>query len=404
MRFSNPFRRKQITALSLSNIVSGSPSVTPDNALAISAVYSAVSILARTTASLPFHLYQDQNGVKRRATDHPLDRLLRVAPNKWMSPADYIEALMSALLLQGNAYSRIVRSQVDGSVTSLIPIHPSRVEFDWTDDHTDLLYKVKGFDRPLKSDEIWHIRGLTTDGINGLTPITVAREAFQLSQQADIAAQASFKNAARPSGILTADGYIKPEQAEQWAADWQKKHSGQGTGTVAVFGSGVKYTPLALSVDDQAWIIARKFSRSEIAALFHVPQHMLGDLGRATWSNISHMGMEFVDYSLRPWLVKIEQSFLKDVLLPSEQADGYFLRANADALMRGDALTRVQVAALEINNGLSSPNEVRAREDRNPRTDPGGDAYLTPLNMASSTQDILSIGKQSNETSEQQSY
>lgn len=382
MSFWNRFRRRRtVRALTLEDWVPADTiSVTPDSSMRLAAVYSAVSLLATAVSGLPAVLYRkDKDGIIHKEGEHPLVRLLRVAPNAVMSPADYLEAKMSALLLRGNAYSRIYRSPLDGRVTALVPLDASSVQVLPTEDKSSLVYRVSGFGRDLLKSEVWHVRAFTMDGITGLSPISMARQTFELSMRAEKATVGEFNNASRPSGLLSAEGDISEEDAKEMAEAWKRAHSGSNTGSVAVLGSGMKFTPYTLPAADAAWIETRKFQRTEIAALFRVPVHMIGSLERATWANIESLGQEFVTYSLRHWLVKIEQSFLRDVLLPSEVEEGYYLRLNAEALLRGSLLDRMQAAQIKIQNGLASPNEIRALEEENPR--PGGDAYLTPLNM-----------------------
>lgn len=370
-------RRRRVVALS-----SGRPQlfeVNADTSMRIAAVYSSVSLLSSTVAALPAVLYRDNGKEKQRATGHALSRLLRHAPNALMCPADFFESVMSSLLLRGNAYVRIYRSAIDARVTALVPLAADSVEVKPTEDKASLIYKVRGLERALTKGEVWHIRAFTQDGINGLTPVEHARSTFELSMAADKATTAAAKNTAKPAGILLVEGDLEEGEDQELANAWQKAHSGDEAGTVAVLSAGMKFEPLKITADDASWIEARKFSRTEIAALFRVPVHMIGSLERATWANIESLGQEFVTYSLNHWFTKIEQSFNRDVLLPSEVDEGYYLRFNAEALLRGNLLTRMQAAQIKIQNGISSPNEIRALEEENPRE--GGDVYLTPANM-----------------------
>jgi len=360
-------------------------SVTPDTAMRSTAVYACVRLLSETIASLPLHLYRRlPDGGKERATDHPLYSLLHSQPNALMSSADAFEMLVASLNLRGPGYVQIVRNGA-GEVVELIPLHPDRVRVYPAKDGRSLLYEVDGGKATLRTGEVWHIRGFTLDGLTSVSPITYNREAIGLALAAEAHGAHTFANAARPSGILSHPGKLSDEARKRLAAGWQAMGSGKQVGGAAVLEEGVTWTPLTMSAEDAQYIETRKFQLGEIARIFRVPPHMIGDLERATFSNIEHQSINFVRHTIRPWLVKIEQSIKRDLLLPSER-DTYFAEFSVDGLLRGDTLSRYQVHQIAIQSGMRSPNEARAIENENPRD--GGDVYLTPLNMAPSGTDV----------------
>ncbi|HEY0838790.1 MAG TPA: phage portal protein, partial [Vulgatibacter sp.] len=148
----------------------------------------------------------------------------------------------------------------------------------------------------------------------------------------------------------------------------------------AILEEGMTWTPLTMSMEDAQYIETRKFQRGEIASLFRVPPHMIGDLERATFSNIEQQSIDFVTHSLRPWLVRIEQSIVRDLLLPSERRE-FFPRFNVEGLLRGDFKSRMEGYAIGRNIGVFNADEIRDLEDRSPIPDGAGKVYLQPLNM-----------------------
>lgn len=354
--------------------------VTPDSAMRAVAVFACVRLLSETIGTIPLHLYRRRpDGGKELAKDHPLYSVLHDLPNPLMTAVELREALQASLVLRGNAYCRIIRDGA-GRITELIPLHPDRVRVEASKTGRSLVYVVDGHDRFLSGD-IWHIRGFTLDGVMGVSPVTYARETIGLALTAEQHGAAFMGNGARPGGVLVHPDKLDDEARLNLKASWQAAHGGGNVGTVAVLEEGLKFEAITVSAEDMQYIETRKFQRSEIAALFRVPPHMVGDLERATFSNIEQQGLEFKTYSIRPWAVRWEASIVRDLLLPSERAEFYPL-FNLEGLHRGDMKSRFEAYKVGITNGILSSNECRELEDRNPR--PGGDTFLQPLNMAES--------------------
>ncbi len=376
-------KTEQTRSLSLSD---WSPDVVfdphnPDSTLSISTVFAAVSRISSTIACLPVSLYQDVDGNKVKDPDHPLTDLVSIAPNPLMSGPDFWGAIVTSLLLTGNSFVRIVRSPVDASVKALVPLNAARVMVKPTEGGTSLLYFVEGFEEPLSKFDVFHVKGFSVDGIMGISPITTVRETFELAKHADRAAAAAMKNSARPSGYFESTLKFDEKVMDQFLADWKKRHGGTNTGSASFLPQGVKYTPLSMSVEDAGWISSRKFSRTEVSSLFHLPGFMVGELDRATWGNTEALGEDFSRLTLTPWIVRIEKAFNHQVLLPSEIRSGYYIKFNQAALLRASETERAKTQAVQIASGTLSPNEARRLEDRNLRTDPAGDSFQSPLNM-----------------------
>lgn len=358
-------------------------------AMQTTAVYACVRILAESIASLPLHVYRYAGGGKVRDTEHNLFRLLHDAPNADMTSFSFRETLMTHLLLNGNAYAQIVWDG-SGKVKALYPLQPGKITIERAD-NKELVYSYTAGDDSnpylpattvkLQRREVLHIAGLGFDGVQGYSPIAMARNAIGLTLACEEFGAAFFKNGARPSGILEHPGLIKnPEKLRE---SWQAAYGGaDNAGKVAILEEGMKYQQISIPPEDAQFLETRKFQIAEIARLFRVPPHLIGDLDRATFSNIENQSLEFVRYTLNPWVVRWEQALNKALLLNQEKKAGYFVRFNVDGLMRGDYASRMQGYATARQNGWMSSNDIRELEDMNPISDEeGGNMYLVNGNM-----------------------
>ena len=357
-------------------------------AMQTTAVYACVRILAESIASLPLHVYQYKDRGKERAPNHPLFYLLHDAPNVDMTSFVFRETLMTHLLLWGNAYAQIVWDGA-GRVSALYPLQPNKMTIERTDSK-ELIYSYTAGDDSnpnlpaqtvkLRRIDVLHIAGLGFDGVQGYSPIAMARNAIGLTLACEEFGAAFFKNGARPSGILEHPGLIKnPERLRE---SWQAAYGGSGNaGKVAILEEGMKYQQISIPPEDAQFLETRKFQTAEVARIFRVPPHLIADLDRATFSNIENQSLEFVRYTLNPWVVRWEQALNKALLLQSEKSR-YFVRFNVDGLMRGDYASRMQGYATARQNGWMSSNDIRELEDMNPLSDEdGGNLYLVNGNM-----------------------
>lgn len=367
--------------------------VTSESARRIAAVWCAVRILSESVASLPVFVYQrsDDGKGKERKTSNPLHRLLHDQPNIWQTSFEWREMMQGHLALRGNAYAEIVYDR-RGSITALIPRHPDRMRvFDISQEQIGeqpLIYQytpVTGPVRYLFADEVLHVKGLSDDGLVGLSPIQEFRETLGLSLGTETYAAKFFGNYANPGGVLSHPKSLTKDAQKRLREQWEQRHTGlDNVNKVAVLEEGLTWTQVGVNPEDSQLLESRKFSVTEIARIFRVPPHMLADLDRATFSNIEQQAIEFVVHTLRPWLVRWEQRLALALLTPKERASGLFIEFNVDGLLRGDIKSRYGAYAVGRQWGWLSPNDVRALENMNPRTDVGGDAYHEPLNMQSS--------------------
>ena len=359
------------------------------SAMQMTAVYSCVRILAEAVAGLPLHLYRyKEDGGKEKAIDHPLYLLLHDEPNPEMSSFVFRETLMTHLLLWGNAYAQIIRNG-KGEVIALYPLMPDRMTVDRDRDgklyyeytvSTDDAPTVKGTVVRLKPSDVLHIPGLGFDGLVGYSPIAMAKNAIGMAIACEEYGAKFFANGAAPGGVLEHPGTIKdPGRVRE---SWQSTFGGSGNANkIAVLEEGMKYTPIGISPEQAQFLETRKFQINEIARIFRVPPHMVGDLEKSSFSNIEQQSLEFVKYTLEPWLVRWEQS-IQRILLSPEEKKSYFAKFNVEGLLRGDYASRMTGYATARQNGWMSANDIRELEnmDRIPAEE-GGDLYLINGNM-----------------------
>ena len=310
--------------------------VNEKSALQISTVYACVRLLAETVASLPLHLYKftDTGAGKERATEHPLYKILYRQANPEMTSFSFREAMMMHLLLWGNAYAQIVRDGKNG-ILGLYPLLPENVEIDRAE-NGDLFYTYHAYtdevpgehnkDIIFQRDEILHIPGLGFNGLVGFSPIAMMKNALGTTLAVEKYGSAFFKNGAQPAGVLEHPGVLKDPQKIR--DNWMNAYGGAGNAhKVAVLEEGMAYKPISLPPEDSQFLSTREFGVEEICRIFRVPPHMVQDLKRATFNNIEHQSIDFVMHTIMPWLVRIEQAIIKDVLIEEEQ-EKYFPKFN----------------------------------------------------------------------------
>ena len=358
------------------------------SAMQMTAVYACVRILSESIASLPVHLYcNEAEGSKTRAVKHPLYRILHDEPNPEMTSFVFRETLMTHLLLWGNAYAQIIRNG-KGEVIGLYPLMPNRMTVD-RDAFGKICYRYQMQDSDahtgktgsvtLKPSDVLHVPGLGFDGLVGYSPIAMAKNAIGLSIATEEYGARFFANGATPGGILEFPGTVKnPESIRE---SWNKGFSGNNAHKVAILEEGMKYTPISISPEQAQFLETRKFQIDEIARIFRVPPHMVGDLEKSSFSNIEQQSLEFVKYTLEPWIIRWEQSLNRALLTEKEKPD-YFVKFNVDGLLRGDYQSRMNGYAIARQNGWMSANDIRSLEQLDLIPDElGGNLYLINGNM-----------------------
>lgn len=356
-------------------------SVTERSAMQTTAVYACVRIIAETVASLPLHVYEYTGSGKERVYTHPLYRILHDIPNPEMNSFIMREVMMSHLLLWGNSYSQIIRNG-RGEITALYPLMPEKMTVDRGSDG-NLYYKYNSDKQGsfvFRKDEIFHIVGLGFDGLIGHSPIAMAKNAIGLCIAAEEYGSSFFSNSGTPSGVLEHPGVLK--EPEKVRDAWNKAYGGNGNAhKVAVLEEGMKFNPISINPQEAQFLETRKFQVNEICRIFRVPPHMIADLEKSSFNNIEQQSLDFVTNTIRPWLVRIEQSIFQQLLNESEQ-EKYFAKFNVDGLLRGDFQSRMNGYAVGRQNGWLSANDIRELEDLNRiPAEEGGDRYLCNGNM-----------------------
>ena len=356
-------------------------SVTAKTAIQMSTVYACVRVIAETIASLPLHVYQADGQGSRKAIEHPLYRILHDEPNTEMTSFVLRETMLSHLLLWGNAYCQIIRNG-HGHILGLYPLLPDQMTVD-RDSGGKLTYDYstrEGKIVHLRPEDVLHIPGLGFDGIMGYSPIALEKNAIGLGIAAEEYGSKFFSNGATPSGVLTHPNTVKdPKRLRE---SWNAAYGGSSnSGKVAILEEGMQFARISMPNNEAQFLETRKFQVAEICRIYRVPPHLVGDLERATFSNIEHQGISFAVHTIRPWLVRIEQA-MNRAIFPDKEKGVFFVRFNMDGLMRGAYKERMEGYAIGRQNGWLSTNDIRELENMNPvPEEEGGDALLVNGNM-----------------------
>ena len=380
-------------------ISSSGKSVNEKTALQTTAVYACVRILAETIASLPLHTYRYSTGGKEKAQDHPLYYLLHSEPNPEMTSFVFRETLMGHLLLWGNAYAQIIRDG-RGRVLGLYPLLPSKMLVNRTDQGI-LFYQYEKDGRTyfLPDTDVLHIPGLGFDGLVGYSPVAMAKNAIGMAIATEEYGAKFFANGASPGGVLEHPGVVKdPGKIRE---SWNAVYQGSGNAhRVAVLEEGMKFQPIGIPPEQAQFLETRKYQLNEIARIFRIPPHMIGDLEKSSFSNIEQQSLEFVMYTLDPWVIRWEQAISRALFSGGEKRQ-YFVKFNVDGLLRGDYQSRMNGYAVGRQNGWLSANDIRELENLN-RISPelGGDLYLINGNMTKLADAGIFAQNKSNRTEE----
>lgn len=358
--------------------------VTEEKALGIDAVFACVNLYARTLASMPLLLYEKTHDGKRRAVNHPLYRLLHNEPNPNMTSHNFRKIMEASLKLWGNAYAWI---EFDNSwrVKYLWPLLPGNVFPQRSLQTGELFYDAvlyNGESRRFRAYEMVHIPGLGFDGISGRSPVRQFAETMGFNLDIKSYGRKFFKNGARPSGVLQHPGSLSEEAQKRLENKFDKRYSGiENTGKTILLEEGMTYHQIGVPPEEAQFIESRKYSVEEIARIYGVPPHMIGDLEHATFSNIESQDINFAKHSIVPECVNWEQELMRKLLNDDEQAR-YEIEFNMEGLVRGDMESRYRAYAIGRQWGFLTADDIRAKENMS-NVDGGGITYV-PLNMISS--------------------
>jgi len=350
--------------------------VNNEQAMRMNTVYACVKVLSDTMATLPCHLYRDTPAGKELHTAAPLHNLMLNSPNEYQTGPEFMSYVMVNLCLSGNFYGYINRTS-SGKVVEILPLKTENVSVQ-QDSQYNVVYVVtfdNGDQDVMRPDQILHIRGMSMDGVTGMSPIQYNANTIGAGIDARDYAANVFTNDATPRGVLHTDGILDDDSFENIKASWNASHGGVANShKVAILEQGLKFSPVSLSPNDVQLLDMRKYTRSEICAMFRVPPHMIGDLDRATFSNIEHQDLAFYKATMLPYLMLIEARLNKALLNVTTQC----FKFDTSNLLRTDMATRVDTYTTLITAGVMNPNEARMELGYNPRE--GGDEYVSQSN------------------------
>ena len=358
--------------------------ITPSTALTSTPVWAAVNLISNTIGSMPCVLYRElDDGGKERARDLPLYNQLRWAPNSWQTSMDFFAMSTGHLLLRGNSFSHLEVNRAD-ELTAIVPLHPDKMKLKVLSDGTIEYHYTEGSGQPrvFSAEEILHVRGLSSDGLIGYSPITIGAGAVAMNQAAESYGLRFYQNSATPSGILSHPGKLKPESRDNIRKSWQSAHAGSKQNSVALLEEGLSFTAMSANPEEAQALEFRRYSCEEIARLFNCPPHLLQVLERATFSNVTEQNRSFATNCIRPWAIRWEQAIRNSILERFVEA-GVFVEFLMDALMRPDTMARAQANQIQLHAGALTIDEWRAMENRNPLdSERAGSTHWMPLNIA----------------------
>lgn len=384
---SAPQRAKSTTIQQVVSEFLRSGTTGEDYALRVATVLASVNVIAQTIGTLPLLLYRRTGTSKTRVDSDPLAELLRWKPNPYQTSTEWREQMIAHALLHGNAYSEIIRA-ADGTVRELLVLDPRAMQVERGAYGPTYRYQpAEGASRtftvasPTEPPKILHLRGLSTSGLVGRSLVTDASDIIDTAHSAQVYGRTLLDNGATPALVLKHPQVLDEEAAARLKESWRAAYGGaRKAGGIAVLEEGMSLDTLSMSNEDLQLLETRKFTRSEIAALFRVPAHMIGDMERSTFSNIEHQSIEFVQHCIRPWVVRFEQVLHATLLSDTpQQKRSYFFEFQIDGLLRGDIQSRYQAYQVGRQAGFLSINDIRRLENLDPVE--GGDDYLEPLNM-----------------------
>lgn len=364
--------------------------VNEQTAMRFTTVYACIQVLSQTLASMPIILYRDRrvgdkSSGKDRAVDHPLYDILKTAPNNEI-PSMYLkETMMGHVCSSGNCYAQIQRNR-RGEVISLNLLPWTMTDVIRNPTTHELEYWTNDRGKPVKLNpaDVLHIPGLGFDGIRGYSPIRMAMEAIGLGMAAEEFGASFFSNGANAGGVVEYEGKMSNDAKEQFRKSFMEKYAGLGKSNSVIFlENGSKYTKVAIPNNDAQFLETRRFQKEEIASIYRVPLHLIQDLERSTNNNIEHQSLEFVIYTMLPWLTRWEQFINFKCLTKKEREQGYFAEFLINALLRGDTVARAEMLHKMRQDGVINADEWRELENMNPQENGQGKYYLINGNMIS---------------------
>lgn len=361
--------------------------------LQIVTVYACVRVIAETLGMLPINLYDTSDKNKVKLADHPLTRCLAISPNSYQTSAEFMEYLATSVCLEGNFYAQIIRNS-DGQVCELWPLDPYSVGVYQDSQNSKVYYSFKTKNgKRIKTTErdIFHVKIFSIDGYKGVSALTYARSILNLENKMTEYANNVFTNGSICNGAICVPTKLNQDAYADTQDVIEEQFAGSGMRPMLLEG-GATWQSIQISAQDSQFLETRRFNREEIAKIFRVPAHMVGDMEHSTFSNIEHQSLEFMTNTMSPYLRKIEQRIVKQLLSEDEQKI-YKPRFNLASALKGDLNSRYSAYNTAINCGILCPDEIREVEDLPPRPDGLGGRYLQPLNMTVAGQEQSNDGE-----------
>lgn len=361
--------------------------------LQIVTVYACVRVIAETLGMLPINLYDTSDKNKVKLADHPLTRCLAISPNSYQTSAEFMEYLATSVCLEGNFYAQIIRNS-DGQVCELWPLDPYSVGVYQDSQNSKVYYSFKTKNgKFIKTTErdIFHVKIFSLDGYKGVSALTYARSILNLENKMTEYANNVFTNGSICNGAICVPTKLNQDAYADTQDVIEEQFAGSGMRPMLLEG-GATWQSIQISAQDSQFLETRRFNREEIAKIFRVPAHMVGDMEHSTFSNIEHQSLEFMTNTMSPYLRKIEQRIVKQLLSEDEQKI-YKPRFNLASALKGDLNSRYSAYNTAINCGILCPDEIREVEDLPPRPDGLGGRYLQPLNMTVAGQEQSNDGE-----------
>ena len=361
--------------------------------LQIVTVYACVRVIAETLGMLPINLYDTSDRNKVKLADHPLTRCLAISPNSYQTSAEFMEYLATSVCLEGNFYAQIIRNS-DGQVCELWPLDPYSVGVYQDSQNSKVYYSFKTKNgKFIKTTErdIFHVKIFSLDGYKGVSALTYARSILNLENKMTEYANNVFTNGSICNGAICVPTKLNQDAYADTQDVIEEQFAGSGMRPMLLEG-GATWQSIQISAQDSQFLETRRFNREEIAKIFRVPAHMVGDMEHSTFSNIEHQSLEFMTNTMSPYLRKIEQRIVKQLLSEDEQKI-YKPRFNLASALKGDLNSRYSAYNTAINCGILCPDEIREVEDLPPSPDGLGGRYLQPLNMTVAGQEQSNDGE-----------
>lgn len=357
--------------------------ISQDEALKYSVYFACLRILAETFTSVPINEYKKlKNGDKEKTDDTGLLDILKNVTNSEMSSRSAFEMAVNQINLGGNIVFERQYNML-GELVGLYPYPWQHVKIE-RDKHTDkLIYEIQkpdGYKYRYERKDVFHVAGLSLDGVIGLSPLDYGAKTIQMGRQYDKFTSDFFKNGATFSGTFEVPGHLTDESFKRLYESLKKyKNSAEKSREILILEDGAKYNAMALKFTDAEILSSKKYQAEDLSRFFRVPLHLINMLDKATFNNIEQLSLEFVMYTMLPWFKRFESAINTQLLTAKQRQMGYYFEYNVEGLLRGDIKSRYEAYAMAVDRGIYSINEIRQKENMN--AIPDGDMHLMPLNM-----------------------